>query len=565
MFVNKNAQSSSFSKAATREEAAAINSYAQKWYLENSSKKGRKRPLSPSAEEPSRVQPLSAYVSKVRVNQLTDDGPKRKRKRRKPKKLDEEVEAEIKFDPQRQAPLSKNEFAYSLPTPSETETSDSQSPPLMVVNHIPGSAIDPFACASLPVSGEILPVLQYYLNFTLLATFNANAKAALSPAQLAHSSAIESIVTGCLSNKAHMYALLSATASRMRRVSNVPLTNTRSPESFLGRAIGSIRDGLATQSSLSDKQTILDIFYLSVCEWYMNSYDAARTHFSFIRHFWKNIDPQKGPFEKYIHDMVSYNYIFLAVETGQPPFLDLSWEPDPLSKETMIRVRKALMLHLRQAPSPHISATLNDTPFIYGCGFRFFIQESLVSDSLRQILESLPELMEVYHFTFHCTEACEEESAYLSKKSQALLYRLTSLYTYGYELCITLSLIILLSCMSTSAPWRAGKVDMPKLARRLSTQLEYEIQVNLLGTAHSAPEPPSWTGKDNRMLLWIFLTGLFAAGQAPEATWLRLKATGMTRLLKIDRNGIETLMHSYVYLPSLQTATVEHWYCGSFG
>ncbi|RMZ86413.1 hypothetical protein DV736_g6362, partial [Chaetothyriales sp. CBS 134916] len=179
---------------------------------------------------------------------------------------------------------------------------------------------------------------------------------------------------------------------------------------------------------MSDRKTILVIFYLSVCEWYMHGYEAARTHFRFLRQLWKNIDLKKDDaLDQYINDMVSHHDIFPDVGLGQPPLLESEQDSDTLPLGNLAKVQDWL-----DSIGTRSTATVP-----YGSRFAFIIETDWVSLSLQDVLRFLPNLLQVYYFTLESLDPCREESAFPAKGSHTLLHRLTPSVTYGYVLCIS--------------------------------------------------------------------------------------------------------------------------------
>jgi hypothetical protein len=94
-----------------------------------------------------------------------------------------------------------------------------------------------------------------------------------------HEPAIDMLFRGALSNEMHMYALLSATASRMKFVSGVSFEGHCAPELFMQKALRSLRLYLESYTSPAiERQVFLDVFFLCTCEWYSQNYPMALMH-----------------------------------------------------------------------------------------------------------------------------------------------------------------------------------------------------------------------------------------------------------------------------------------------
>ena len=146
---------------------------------------------------------------------------------------------------------------------------------------------------------------------------------------------------------------------------------------------------------------------------------------------------------------------------------------------------------------------------------------------------------------------------------QKCIQKLLRLPSYGNELCCRLALVLILRHMSQDA---AAEVAMPALMnqseatniahsiQRLRRQLQYEILLPSneisrttlsrykpnLGS-HPAPslethQSTIWTGSSDELLLWILVTGFFAARKAgleDECDWFGTRATSLMSVLEI--------------------------------
>jgi hypothetical protein len=97
---------------------------------------------------------------------------------------------------------------------------------------------------------------------------------------------------------------------------------------------------------------------------------------------------------------------------------------------------------------------------------------------------------------------------------------------------------------------------MPRLARRIYDQLQAQLYVDLGPSSQLLPQEHLWTGRANDLLLWILLCGYFGSGHGPDAVWFGDSAITVSKLLRLDVNKVENLLHSFVYLPRLQAAGI---------
>jgi hypothetical protein len=591
LFINKDPESEVLSRSSGR-VAASINSHVQRW---QEKKGGRSKPQSSSKaqapQQPSKAADYRDSVIKFRPK------PRKRGEKEVPK-------------PQTQRERQHSESSSSGPRTAYSTTPEGSSendgamellrhdayrpwPDTIYQSNFSGAdCIDPFQSTYAHYPG-VQPILQYYISFTLISTFQGNTKVKGVTKEPPHFPAIRSIVRGSLSRQMHMYALLAATAARMKRVSGISLPRESSPEFLLHNAIRCIREYFASCTgplTTDDRQVILDIFYLCVCEWYEKSYDVARTHLAFVRHFWNSLRPSESIFDKYIHDMITYNDVFLAIETASPPLFELTWEPQELPAERIHEIEdeiSRLSISPSQSPSPAsiashspLSATTSspysispNPTFPIGSGFVFLataVNTQLPNDIIAILVDLIPLIQAAYHHTHTLTPPPPQESQWVSLKTQALLHRLLSLHVSHHPAAesIRLALIILLSCLSTSAAWRSGKVDMAQQARRLRTALSlpswqdarYPIVIdNIHYPAPSPPPSPSLHGADDTTLLWILVTGAFAAQNAiGEEQWFLGRAADVARRLGIfEASRLQSELQRYLFLDSLESITFE--------
>lgn len=335
LFIVKTPSSGALSRSTTRSAAASINSHAQRWVQEAACSKAI------SQTHNSDTLLFENCVIRCRVDRLLDEDCKSSKGRRSGARKGNSVSRpSTKKCPTKTTKSSEklsttprhNDSATSPPEPNQDDVCEepTRRPRIAVLGLSSLSTIDPFKCTSLELDAGVQTTLQYYLSFALLSTPQSSVDVCKSSAPgcgLRHCSTINAIIQGCMRESVHMYALLAATASRMRRVSGISFRPDNGPEIYLHKAIQSMRLLLDTEAAVQDRQIILDIYYLSVCEWYMESYAASRTHFNFLKHFWKSIDPGLSTFDQYISDMLSYVDVFLGSKTTEPSTLDTTSLP----------------------------------------------------------------------------------------------------------------------------------------------------------------------------------------------------------------------------------------------
>lgn len=594
LFINKDPESEVLSRSSGR-VAASINSHVQRWQDKKGGRSKSQAKLQAPQQTGSKAPAYSDFITKFR---------------RKPRKKSEKEASNQRLPFEREHSDSSSSgprTTYSTTPDSLGGSSEGDGALEIISQDVPqpyrdaihtanfsgADCIDPFQSTYAHYPG-VQPILQYYISFTLVSTFQSDAKAKGIRKEPPHFPAIRRIVQGSLTQQMHMYALLAATAARMKRVSGITFPPESSPEFLLHNAIRCIREYFASCTgplSADDRQVILDIFYLCVCEWYEKSYAVARTHLAFVRHFWSSLRPSQSIFDKYIHDMITYNDVFLAIETASPPLIELTWEPAQLPAERMREIEEGISkFSISPSQSPSSTVTSSYSPLSastsassstrpqstspIATGFAALITHNTAQLPLELvgILQDLiPLVQTAHHHANTFTPPSPKETQWVSLKTQALLHKLVSLKTHDHILAssIDLSLIILLSCMSTSAAWRSGKVDMPQLARRLHSALSlqpwqdarYPIVVdNIHYEQTTLPAlSPSVRGIDDSLLLWILVSGAFAAQtHVQEEQWFLVQAVQCAkRMGKYDARTLRIELLRFLYLDHLEGVTLE--------
>lgn len=587
LFIVKTPDSGALSRSTTRSAAANINSHAQRWAQETALTQDVNKPLTAHLE----TLHFEDCLTRCRVDRLlADESSSLGRKQFNGRKVAGQSTA-------KRRKTSNAPFG----TPSTGTGDDRSTPPqsapcpqsLVRTPHLSAlSKIGPLDCVSLPIDNDVQQVLQYYLSFVLLSNEDneGSTRTVTNGGLVRHRSNIDAIVHGCMRERVHMYALLAATASRMRLVSGITFQPGKGPEFYLHKAIQYLRVLLSGHSVSQDRQLILDIYYLSVCEFYMGSYEACRTHFNVLRHFWKSLAPRSSAVDQYIYDMLNYNGAFLSLESTARPMSGAGGEGVPLSTRQEI-----------QLPFP---TRQSSEPCRYGdcSAFAAALECTTYSQDFKDIVQQLSPLLRLHASLDRAAEIRERRG--LRSTSMSLILRLLDLPSYGTELCCRLALVLILEhlheSMMTTHPCNDDDDDddnndnnknnknnskyhgpntkeIPTntslLTGRLRRQLQYEIlrpsneiplhpgtspSCSSTSTTISTSSPPPapdpsvelWTGKSEPLLLWILTTGLFAARRCEltdESQWFAARARALTRFLNIHTpETLHKLLSSFV-------------------
>ncbi|KAK5062799.1 hypothetical protein LTR84_004874 [Exophiala bonariae] len=570
LFVVKTPDSGVLSRSSSRSAAASINSHAQRWAQEIGTVKENQPLHNAAAPGVNSDLRFESCVTRCRLDRLgISEGKASKSKRStavsgataSPKLLPVQKLKSIASSESPTAVSSKKlkssrQAISRLPATCASKL-DQMSPtdPTFGLSSAP-PILDYIRMSPLSLDGNAQLVLQYYLSFVLLSTADASHRTTPLDSSLnKHSSTIKAIVQGCLQEDIHLYALLAATASRMKRVSGVQFAADHGPESYLSKAIQCLRALLTVETASSDRQIILDIYYLSVCEWYLGSYDAANTHFTFLKHLLKSLPQGFSEFDQYVADMLSYDDCWLRPSPVRSRLNSASsTSPSPSTfRSSMLSYRK-----LPPKPSHHEKMAAE------ACcsAFDLALQGPTYSQDLRGIIQELPPICNLFRsFNRHTPEEANGTSLVPNKVVASyteLAQRLLENPSYGNELCCRLALVLILRYMVRGAietNYDTQSTESTMALQRLRRQLQYEIllpsnEISLsskqiwasgniqpaskqdgpphfpassLSSPLSTPKSPTtpssrphskiWTGHSNELLLWILVTGLFAARQ----------------------------------------------------
>ncbi|KIW63327.1 hypothetical protein PV04_10181 [Phialophora macrospora] len=572
LFIVKTPTSDTLSRSTTRSAAASINSHAQRWAQEmavsqSANGSASRREIDTPAFEKCmmrcRVSRLLEDPNKPVKSKRSGSGkrasrPTEKRSKRLTPQPSEKAGTTSEKDP------STSPEAEPRPRAEFSEDEISQTAPLLSPGPSRFSVWDPFDSTSLANDGDVQPILQYYLSFALLSTPKGDdGQKPPDGALIQHFSSINAIIQGCMHKSVHMYALLAATASRMRRVSGVSFRADNGPEIYLHKALQCLRMLLDnSQSAVEDRQIILDIYYLSVCGWYMERYGESKTHFDVLKHFWKTLTPGQSTLDQYIYDLLSYNTIFLEADATK--VLDSAG----LDRFSHLPGHGTIANPLAWHPKHPVSVR-------HCSALPLTLEQAAYSPDLRGVVQELPRLLLLHNNLAQNPALLPPEREWVRSKSRSLVLRLLELPSYGGELCCRLTLVILLrwifktSSSANGSPADADSdisVDLGLVTQRLKRQLQYEILLPsneispvalgsgaAAGAGHSPPQ--IWTGKSNHLLLWVLITGLFGArltDQKDEYDWFWSRIKALMRLLEVSTmSRLRNLVTSFGFVEGM--------------
>jgi hypothetical protein len=450
---------------------------------------------------------------------------------------------------------------------AKTDTAPRNQLRLYSANFSDGDGVDPFASTPVRMSKEVHGFLQYYISYSILTAFKGEVVGEEHLLQIPGPLPAV-IVQRSLKNETHMYALLTATAAHMNRITTLAGQKADSNK-YMAAAIRSLRmflSSLNTQKRI-DPQFVLDVLFLSNAERCWGNEEAALTHLRVLRQLTKLLDMSFAS-DRYVYQMVCDVDVFLSVETATRPLFALSWDPGVISGS-----RKALIdyeldqalsqqrVHIRRAFMGTTAATASQAVNFkqrMGIGFIDALAAGIFSTTVHAIVSDLVQTIDIAMYSSICPSATEADAVWVHKKTTALAHRLLSLgdlgksalddsnptssapeshivsLTPGQEECCRLALIILL----TYIPSTVAGHSFTKNAARL--QLAISGLVGLSWGSRIADE----------MLLWVLVTGLVVVLDRPEEEWFTSRAVQVASELGIhDLMGLHDFMWRFLYRP----------------
>jgi hypothetical protein len=431
---------------------------------------------------------------------------------------------------------------------------------LYSANFSEGGGVDPFASTPVRMNKEIHKFLQYYISYSILTAFKGEVVdkehllqiPGLLPA---------AIVRRSLTSEVHCYALLTATASHINRIT---VAGCQLENRYMAPALRSLRMFLAsldTQKSI-DPQIVLDVLFLSNAERCRQNNQTALTHLRVLRQLTKLLDMSLA-FDRYVYEMVCDADVFLAVETATRPLFALSWDPGVISDSQKSVIDHKLDLKLSQDQvhgrrgflGSEVSQSVRFKQRM-GTGFIEASEAGLFSLKMNDIISDVVQTLDVVMYTSICPSATEADAVWVHKKTTALAHRLLSVelgnrssrdhnrlagtveshvlnLTSRQEECCRLGLIILLTYLPSLIARHSFTTNAARLQRALSG-------LDL-----------SWGSKiADEVLLWILVTGLFVTLNQPEEEWFKLRAALVASKLGIhDFTGLHNFTWRFFHRP----------------
>jgi hypothetical protein len=153
------------------------------------------------------------------------------------------------------------------------------------------------------------------------------------------------ILNGSLPAKVHISALLAASACRMKHISGLSFERDDVPELHTLKAIQALRKFVQANEPITDR-VILDLFFLSLAEFYNKNHVGSKVHYQIMKQFVINLGgfAKLEPFIAWF--VLSADYL-LAASTVTAPVFDFTREPRLLGIKLLTTADKVEMAILR--------------------------------------------------------------------------------------------------------------------------------------------------------------------------------------------------------------------------
>ena len=401
--------------------------------------------------------------------------------------------------------------------------------PLYSNNFLEGDAFNPFGGTTVPIDKSTHTVLQFFLHLG----WKAHLRNIGRVDQLHWSKSfdeVSSIVRGCLSNQMHMYAFLACIPMRMNLYGVPSTVISESPEASMSKALRTMRMYFAQVSAGPfDHQVILDIFFVSLAEFFRKNFAAMRIHLRMVHHI---VDSLGGwdRVSQYIREVCCYTELCFALRTGEMPLFEMMWDPGPAQCNEALQDKSASWpLEIKAC----------------GTGFENPLCEGFFDGTTKSIIEELANDIPALEYVRNDAEAAPADSQWACIRSRAMLHRLLSLRKPNQQgslqerkaHCVITALIMLMGyenlCVS---PLRYSK----PVRRRLIDALKFSNS--------DFNEQNNW-GRHNDMLLWITITGVRIARGSDDEEWFMSRAVQGCRILGLESyDQLHGLVRKFIWV-----------------
>ena len=198
---------------------------------------------------------------------------------------------------------------------------------------IGGNHSDPFDASAVRLDEWTHTLISYYILVIIPSMFRADSQLtrAKKVKEARHMPALFDDIRACLTDRAHFYALLTSSASRMQRAEGRLLFPPGSErkrfqglDDFKGHAIEALRSRLF--DGQVDSLMVQDVYRLFAAETLIGNVESAQVHFQALSHM-VNVLGGLKKLAPYTMERVILSDIFASVQRVLPPSFPLDWDP----------------------------------------------------------------------------------------------------------------------------------------------------------------------------------------------------------------------------------------------
>ncbi|KIX06536.1 uncharacterized protein Z518_04512 [Rhinocladiella mackenziei CBS 650.93] len=463
--------------------------------------------------------------------------------------------------------------------------------PIYRANFSSYDCVDPFGSTPVRITSDIHRVLQYTLQIYSYA--GNNYKLAFLPKHVRSTISqfpIGAVVQRSVYREHHLYSLMAAMTARLKHVFAVtptlddPQTIRASAEYFLKKEL--LR---CSRSGTVDKQTILDILFLSVNLLQYELYDDVRKHLMIVAKLFHLLDLNEH-LDKWISETAAHVDNQLALSTGKRPVLPRDFDPGPMLPERMATLRReAQRMKTYGYPNPTTlivprgpKASLGLTDVVsdlaatldmrMGTRFTHGLDVGAFPGRLGQIVADLVDCIEIAKVVWLSPLAVCFDAEWLCRKARAVLRALLALapehnigpldFFSKCSECKRMCLMILMTHACTLIGFQTAKSNVRRLKEAMAVALKYWCASSGWTEDCIPIEPtrrlPMFTEVQAGFVLWSILTGLWSSEGLPEEEWFLVRALNVCQYFGYKTyDDLHNHMAQYLYSKTLQESAMR--------
>ena len=456
-----------------------------------------------------------------------------------------------------------------------------------------GSAVDPFSSAVTPITAPVHALLQYTKTSLLSGAGGYKLEVfpeGLRPMVDMYRAAVQYAFQDMIRFEHIMYPMLAAFSRRLQRLNDNQSIANHDVDHYAAKATAAVRTSIAAH--LDDKQLLSSIatgvHFLICASGLSGSFEETRLHINAFLKLLPYIDTKTtvGYWEV---DLASSWDVMNSAAIGQAPTMRVATsDPGPMPAARMVAIKDHLN---RLISSPGISNAADtklrnyharglqskfdlmrhpseDLDLHLGSSLDEVANTNLLRSPITRTLQDLLDCLVVAKLVWRAPDlATKEDTEWLCKRSRAVLHSFlsmteakridTSTFAGRQAECVRLTLIIVLM----SAQYRLTHISRRQQSLRLRAALMPIARLDW-AKPHRAPSAERQGSGFNihELLLWILLTGHWAATDTPEAAWFAETAVEVaTQKLDLkDYDDLHLVMTRYLYSKTVQREALEN-------